>query len=50
MYKRVKSILEAAALDPERLVAPKDIWFDNAELERWFESRREIQPRGVDVS
>ena len=43
LHKHAKSILEAAALDPERLVAPKSIWFEEDELEKWFESRKAIQ-------
>ncbi len=41
-HRHVKGILEAAALDPEKLVAPKDIWFDGKLLDQWFESRRSL--------
>jgi len=39
-HKHVQNIYEAAALDPEKMVAPKDMWFDAPALEAWFESRQ----------
>lgn len=41
-YRHVKGIQEAAGLDPEKLVAPKEFWFDSKQLEFWFDSRREL--------
>lgn len=41
-YRQVKSILETSALDPEKLIAPKEYWFNQKELEAWYESRRNI--------
>lgn len=39
-HRRVKSILEAAAYDPEHMVAPKDLWFDDPGLKLWYDGRR----------
>jgi hypothetical protein len=43
MYARVKGIIEAAGLDPEKMVAPKEIWFDDKALEEWFDSRDKLR-------
>ncbi len=42
MYSQVKGIYEAAALDPEKLPAPKEFWFDEKSLNEWYEQRRAI--------
>jgi hypothetical protein len=41
LYRQVKGILEASALDFEKMVAPKEYWFNSDLLDEWFESRRE---------
>lgn len=38
----IKGIYEATALDPEGLVAPKELWF-TAELKDWYKSREELR-------
>jgi hypothetical protein len=43
MARRVQNILENAAFDPERLVAPRGVWFDNEELDKWYDSRMELR-------
>ena len=43
LWQRVKSIREAAAYDPEKLPAPKDIWLDSKRLESWYEEREELR-------
>lgn len=48
MYRKMKSVMEAAALDPERLSAPKSIWFDDEELEKWFKERRRVKVDSVE--
>ncbi len=42
MNVRVKSIFEAAALDPEKLPAPKEFWFDDKLLDEWYDVRRHL--------
>lgn len=44
LVKRLWGIQEAAAYDPENLVAPKEIWPLNKseELDAWYDERREI--------
>lgn len=39
----MRGIQEAAALDPERLVAPRDLWFDEEGLNSWYEERNEYR-------
>lgn len=34
--------MESAGLDPEQLAPPKEYWFDEAELKRWFEERKQL--------
>jgi len=43
--KRIQGIREAAAYDPEKLMAPKDLWplHKAEELESWFASRRKVE-------
>ena len=43
MAKRVQAILENAAFDIERLVAPREFWFDEEELDKWYEDRMEAR-------
>lgn len=45
MYRQVKGILEASALDHEKMVAPKEYWFNQQELDAWYESRRDKAAR-----
>lgn len=45
MYKRVKGILEASALDVDEMLCPKEYWFDDALLKEWFDSRKAEQKR-----
>lgn len=42
LVKRIWGIQEAAAFDPEKLVAPKELWplSQADELDKWFEERR----------
>ncbi len=42
MHARVKGIYEAAAMDLEKLPAPKEFWFDDKLLDEWYEARRAI--------
>lgn len=44
----MRGILESAAVDPEQLPPPKDIWFDDEELERWYKGRRELMKAGLE--
>jgi hypothetical protein len=48
LVKRAWNIQEAAAYDPENLVAPKELWplHQADELERWFKERREMKQNG----
>jgi len=52
LEKRLQGIKEAAGVDPEQMVAPKELWVlsQAEELERWFEERRKIerQPQPLD--
>lgn len=48
MYKQVKGIMEMSALDPEKMVAPKDIWFDADRLKEWFDSREKLRTQAQD--
>ena len=41
MYEQVRSILEAAAYDKDKAVAPKSMWFRKERLDAWFKERRE---------
>jgi hypothetical protein len=43
MYQRVKGIMEAAGLDPEKMMAPKNVWFDDKRLEEWYDSREKLR-------
>ena len=38
----VKSIYEAVALDPEKLLAPRELWFTD-ELNEWYEDREKLR-------
>lgn len=39
----MRSIFESAAYDPDRLPAPKNLWFDDKGLAEWYEERRKIK-------
>ena len=43
MWKSVRSIHEAAALDPEKMLPPKEIWFDGEAMEKWYADREELR-------
>lgn len=43
LEKRFDNIRQLAALDPEKLAPPKDIWLDDDEIERWLESRKKLR-------
>jgi len=43
MARRVQNILENASFDVERQVAPREIWFDEDELDKWYENRAELR-------
>ena len=40
--------MEMSALDPEKMVAPKDIWFEAKQLKEWFESREQLRKQAQD--
>jgi len=40
--QRVQGIVANAGYDVERIVAPKELWFDDEALEHWYEERREL--------
>jgi len=40
-HRHVKSIMESAAFDKDRMVAPKELWFDEKGLEEFYEARRQ---------
>ncbi len=42
MNARVKGIYESAALDPEKMPAPKEFWFDDKALDEWYDLRRNL--------
>lgn len=39
----VKSIYEAAGLDEEGLVLPRELWFDKERADAWYKDRRELR-------
>lgn len=45
MERRIQGIREAAAYDPDKLVAPKELWtlHRDKDLEEWYEERRRIR-------
>ena len=47
IVKRIQGIREAAAYDPEKLIAPKELWplHKADELNAWFEERRNLDAR-----
>jgi len=49
IWTRLKGIREAAALDPDKLPAPKDLWLDDKALERWYEDREELRKHRSEV-
>lgn len=48
MWVRIKNIREAAAWDPEKLMAPKTYWLDEKELDRWYADREEVRKRELE--
>jgi hypothetical protein len=43
--ERIKNIQEAGAQDIEKMTAPKSIFFDDKELELWFDEREKVRRR-----
>lgn len=39
----VKGIYEAAGLDVEKLVAPRELWFDKERMDDWYKAREELR-------
>ncbi|MCW7071860.1 MAG: hypothetical protein OCU12_06015 [Methanophagales archaeon] len=44
----MKGIIQSAAYDPEKLVAPKEIWMNDEALEAWYEERRNLRKDNAD--
>jgi len=44
----MKGIIQSAAYDPEKVVAPKEIWMDDEALEAWYEERRNLRKDNAD--
>lgn len=45
MARRVDTIIANAAYDMENLVAPREVWFCEDELKRWYDDRLELMKR-----
>lgn len=43
LYLRFRGIREAAGMDPEKMLAPKNIWMDDKEISLWFEDRERLR-------
>jgi len=45
MEERIRGIYEASGLDPEKMVAPRELWPSNRsdDLKTWYESRDELR-------
>jgi len=48
IHQRMKGIIQSAAYDPEKLVAPKEIWMNDESLEAWYEERRNLRKDNAD--
>ena len=42
-YKKIKNIYAASAMDSDGLVAPKEYWFEEKALERWYKDRSDAK-------
>jgi hypothetical protein len=40
LHKHIKAIQEAAAFDKDKMVAPKELWFNSEALDAFFEERK----------
>lgn len=43
IWTRIMGLREAGAYDPEKMVAPKNIWLNDKAIEEWFEERDRLR-------